>query len=111
MQKFKKLLKSWTPPVITAVFLAMLIQTFLFSVVKVQADVLDNYKVGSRLAVNKLSHDYKVGDIVLFDKDKVSYVRKIQSINNDKITVIDKHSNIINITSSDVKGKVAFKVY
>lgn len=106
-----KFLKSWIAPFLVALVLGLGINTFVFSTVRVQADVLNEYKMNDVLFANKLNNSYVVGNIVTFKDNGTSFVRKITKIESNNITISDKDNNTKTIDKSSITGKVAFKIY
>jgi signal peptidase I len=60
-----KKLKPWLSTLLIAIVLGLGINSFALSSVKVGASVLNEYNVGDRLFINKLSHNYAVGQIIV----------------------------------------------
>ncbi|PYI53005.1 signal peptidase I [Paenibacillus flagellatus] len=97
MQRAKAVLKEWLPPLVIAVVLSLLIQTFVAQAVKVPSgSMLPNIRINDRLIVLKLKAftEYKHGDIVVFNhaaegRDEVRYVKRLIGLPGDTIEVKD----------------------
>ena len=106
-----KFIKNWGIPFLIAVFIAIPLNTFVVSMVQVKADVLTGYVMNDRTLINKTSKNVKVGDIIIFKKDKNDYIRKVASVNGNTIIVSDKNGKKINIDKTEVIGKAMCKVF
>ena len=107
----KKFIKGWIAPLVMAILIVIPLQTFVISVDKVKADVLTEYNVNSKVVINKLDKNVKVGDIVDFKKDNERFIRKVITVNTDTIIVSDKNGNKETVSKSNIVGKAVCKVF
>lgn len=101
-----KVIKSLIAPVITAVVVAILLNSFVFTIVRVEAAALSDYPKSSTHIVNKFTKTFEVGDVVLTKHNDVHIIRRINEIKDNKVTLVDDEGNSIVINYSDIEGKL-----
>ncbi|MEF3302864.1 signal peptidase I [Paenibacillus sp. GYB003] len=95
--RLKAILKEWVPPLLIAVVLSLLIQTYVAQAVKVPSGSMEpNIQIGDRLVMEKMLKftEFRHGDIVVFNhaaenKEKVRYVKRLIGLPGDTIEVKD----------------------
>jgi len=113
--KFRTYLKKQARrlPIIiaAAVILAFAVKAVAFEAFRVTTDAISpRAPKGSRVLVNKLTHNFKVNDVIIFRGDKCAIVGIVKEIDKDRdgVIVSRKNEEDVFVPEDKVVGKAFF---
>lgn len=88
---WKKELRDWVIAILIAVFVALLVRNYVFTLVKVQGSSMEpTLQSGDRLYVNRLFYSPKKGDIVIFEPESDPgrpYIKRVIATEGDTVFI------------------------
>lgn len=124
-EKIKSEIREWTESIIIALFLALLIRTFIVQAFKIPSgSMIPTFEIGDRIFVNKFVYGARIpltdirlpalkqperGDIIVFvspEVPKKDFVKRLIALEGEKVEI--KNGNI-HIDGKEISGPVSIR--